>query len=94
MIDVAAKHQKRIARKSLTLNRMGRDMFGMPLSEAYRIVFGRDLAERLAELIAQYPNVVAPNFLSWELGCQQNCNTTAGLQVMLIEIENENACHA
>lgn len=88
-MQTATSHQKAIARKSLKMNRVGRMMVGLPLADAYRIVFGGDLHNRLVALIAEYPNVVAPDFLSWELGCQQNASTTAELRALLAEVETE-----
>ena len=86
---VPEKHQLAIARKSLKMNRVGRSMTGLPLAEAYSIVYGRALVPRIKELIREYPDVRAPNFLSWELEAAQGADTTAKLKALLAEIEDE-----
>lgn len=83
------KHQRAIARKSLSMNAVGRSMVGLPLATAYRIIFGRDLVERLHELIENYPDVTPPNFVSWELETYQGADTTAKLRALLAEVERE-----
>jgi len=66
-MDVALRHQKNIARKTLSMSIAGASiMGGMDHREAYRIIFRHDLDERLAELLAEYPN--RPDWISWELG--------------------------
>jgi len=44
---------------------------------------GASLRERVAELLAQYPDVRAPNWISWEGGTLTNVQTTARLRMLL-----------
>jgi hypothetical protein len=56
MLTVAERHQKQIARQTLKMTpAAARIMGGMTYAQAYKIIFGRDLAERAAELLRLYP---------------------------------------
>jgi len=64
-MNVAQKHQKAIAYKTLRMTPAGaRIMGGMDFETAYYLIFREKLRERLAYLIAEYPN---PSGLNWEL---------------------------
>jgi len=73
MDDIARKHQKRIAAQTLRMSQQGaRIMGGITFAEAYRIVFGLDLSERLRQLRSDYsPETLQLPFerggINWEL---------------------------
>ena len=49
--------------------------------------FNRELHERVSGLLAQYPDVVAPNFLYWEFCWETSCDTSDGLRRLLAELD-------
>lgn len=53
------------------------------MAAVYERRFGVPLAERVAALLEAYPNVVAPNWVSWEGHVITNAATTARLREIL-----------
>ena len=49
---------------------------------AFRFPHGPSLADRVAELLAKYPNVSAPSWISWEGGALTNCQTSDRLRAL------------
>ena len=65
MKNIALKHQKAIAYKTLRMTPARANiMGGMTFEEAYQIIFRESLRDRLKDLIAEYGDT---NTLSWEL---------------------------
>jgi hypothetical protein len=55
-------------------------------AQRYQATFGSPLAARLEELIAAYPNVESPNWVSWEGHKFTNAATTSALRRWLSAI--------
>jgi len=65
MKDIACKHQKAIAYKTLRMTPAGANiMGGMTFEEAYQFIFKTNLQHRLKDLVAEYGN---KDVYSWEL---------------------------
>ena len=57
------------------------------MAAVYQRTFGVALSERVRTLLAEYPAVESPNWLSWEGHRITNVATTAGLRALLIALE-------
>lgn len=57
------------------------------MAAVYERTFRKPLRERVVELIQEYPNVEAPNWLSWEGYRITNIETTAKLRLLLAALE-------
>jgi len=58
------------------------------LQDTYAARFQRDLRERVTELLARYPDVLAPNFVMWEFGWDSSCATSDELRGLLASLDN------
>lgn len=57
------------------------------LAADYVARFNRELHDRVADLLAQYPDVAAPNFLCWEFCWETSCDTSDGLRQLLAKLD-------
>lgn len=55
-------------------------------AKAYEIRFGLPLIDRVQSLIAEYPDVTSPNFLSWEGEGLTGADTSAKLRDLLVAL--------
>lgn len=53
------------------------------MAEIYAARFGVSLRDRLADLLAKYPDVQAPNFLSWEGEIFTRADTSEKMRALL-----------
>lgn len=60
---------------------------------AYENKFGMSLKTRVSELLAAYPDVVEPNFLSWEGESITGADTTEKLQNLLTALNAAEALY-
>lgn len=58
------------------------------MAAVYERTFGVRLADRVGELLERYPDVVAPNWLSWEGHRITNAATTARLRDILTALQS------
>ena len=54
----------------------------------YESAFGKPLAERIAELLTSYPEITAPNWISWEGHKFTNAATSRALKTWLADISS------
>ena len=65
MIDIAKKHQTKIAKQTLRMTpATAAIMGGMTFEEAYQFIFNTELMPRLEQLVEEHQN---SNTLAWEL---------------------------